>query len=144
MVKAKVNRKLAGLGAELTSTGINKGYITCSKSKNNSLVQDTEGNNVLLPQESVNNDNNDALAGAVTTLSLFSPPTDNFNGWCYVLLYCIVIDSLLYLIEIQCCSGFGNSFPYSGFNHFKLRQCNFTTILYYGIYIQVHQVLSII
>ena len=77
MVQAKVNRKLASLGANLTSTDVNEGYIACSKSIINSMVQDTEDNNVLPLQEPTHNDNKDALADAATTLSLLSAPNDN-------------------------------------------------------------------
>ena len=44
------------------------------------MVQDTDENNVLLPQEPNHNDNDDILAGATTALSLFSPPIDNSNS----------------------------------------------------------------
>ena len=57
MVQGKINRELACLRADLTSTDVNEGYITCSKSKNNSMVQDTEENNVLPLQEPAHNDN---------------------------------------------------------------------------------------
>ena len=50
MVQAKVNREFTSLGADLTSPDINGGYIRCIKSKNNSMVQDAEEKNVLLPQ----------------------------------------------------------------------------------------------
>ena len=68
------------MGADLTSTDIIECYIACSKSKINSTVQDTEENNVLLPQEPAHNDNDNTLAGAATTLSLLLPPTDNSNS----------------------------------------------------------------
>ena len=76
-VQTKVNRELTSLGADLTSTYINEGNITCSKSKINVMVQNTEENNVLPLQEPAHNDNADALAGAATAMSLLSPPTDN-------------------------------------------------------------------
>ena len=80
MVQARVNRELASLRADLTSTDVNEGYITYRKSKINSTVQATEENNVLLPQEPAHNENNSVLAGAATALSLLSPPTDNSNS----------------------------------------------------------------
>ena len=61
MAQAKVNRELASLGADLTSTDVNEGYLTCSKSKVNSTIQDAEVNNVLLPQGPTNNDKEEAL-----------------------------------------------------------------------------------
>ena len=66
MVQAKVNMELLSLGADLTGINVNKGYTTCSKSKINSTVQDTEENNVLLPQEPAHNDNEDEVAGAAS------------------------------------------------------------------------------
>ena len=42
MVQSIFNRELGSLGADLTSTDVNKGYMTQSKSKINSMVQDTE------------------------------------------------------------------------------------------------------
>ena len=79
-MQAKFNRELPGLGADLTSTDVNEGYIKHIKSKTNSMVPDTETNNVLPPQEPAHNDNDDALAGAAAALSLLLPPTDNSNG----------------------------------------------------------------
>ena len=79
MVQAKVNRQLTNLGDDLTSIDVHKGYLTCSKSKVNSTVPDTEENNIL-PWGPCHNDNKDALAGTAATLSLFSPPTDNSNS----------------------------------------------------------------
>ena len=76
----KVNRDVASLGADLTSTGVNKDYITCSKYQINSTVQDTEVNNMLPLMAPTNNDNEEILAGAATTLSLFVPPTNNSNS----------------------------------------------------------------
>ena len=67
MVQAKINRELAG-------------YITYSKSKNSSMVQETGRNSVLLLKEPGHNNNDDALAGEAATLSLLSPPTDNSNS----------------------------------------------------------------
>ena len=65
------------MGADLTSTDINKGYITCSKSNINSMVQHTEENNVLPPQGPTNNDTEEELAGVATTLShTFSSPNN--------------------------------------------------------------------
>ena len=75
-----LNRKLAGLDADLTSTDVNKGYKTHSKSKINSTVQDTEEDNVLPLQKPPHSNNKDALASAAATLSLLSPPTDNCNS----------------------------------------------------------------
>ena len=43
------------------------------------MVQDTEENKVL-PWKPHGNDNEDALAGAATTMSLLSPLTDNPNS----------------------------------------------------------------
>ena len=80
MMQENVNRELASLGAKLTSANVNDGYITYSKSNINSMVQDTEENKVLPPQEPTHNDNEDALAGAAATLSLLSPSTDNSNS----------------------------------------------------------------
>ena len=74
MVQAKINRELASLGADLTST---RCYIIHSKSKINSTGQDTEKNNVLLLWEPPHNNYNNALRGAATSLSLLSPHTDN-------------------------------------------------------------------
>ena len=45
MVQAQVNRGLISLDADLTSTDVNEGYITCSKSKINSTMQDAGINN---------------------------------------------------------------------------------------------------
>ena len=70
---------MTSLGVDLTSTNVHEGHLTCSKSKADSMVQDTEENNVL-QWEPCCNDNEDALAGAATTLSLLSPPTDNSNN----------------------------------------------------------------
>ena len=53
------------------STNVYKGYLTCSKLKVNSMVQDTEENNVL-QWEPCGSDNDDTLAGAATALSLLS------------------------------------------------------------------------
>ena len=80
MAQAKVNRELASLGADLTCTDVNEGYITCSKSKVNSTIQDAEINNGLPPQGPTNIDKEDAFSSAATTLSLLSPPTDNSNS----------------------------------------------------------------
>ena len=79
MVQENINRELPSLGVDLTSTDINKGYITWSKSKINSTVQDTEENNVLLLQEPAHNDNDEALAGPATTLSLLFRHNENFS-----------------------------------------------------------------
>ena len=77
MVQAKVNRELASLGADLSSSDMNEGYITCSKSKINSVIHGAEENNVLPSQTMTSNDNKETLAGAAITMSLLSPPTDN-------------------------------------------------------------------
>ena len=77
IVQAKVNQELATLGTDLTCTDVNEGYITSSKSKINSTVQDAEENNVLPPQEPAHNDNNHAFG---TIVNLISPPTDNCNS----------------------------------------------------------------
>ena len=79
MVQAKVNRELTSLGADLTSTGVHKGNLTCSKPKLNFTVQDTEENNVQ-PWELCCNDNENALVGTATTLSLLSLLIDNSNS----------------------------------------------------------------
>ena len=57
-----------------------KSYITHSKYKINSTMQDAKENNVLLLQGTTNNDKEEALAGAATALSLLSPPTNNLNS----------------------------------------------------------------
>ena len=80
MAQAKNNRELANLGADQASTDVNEGYTTCSKAKINSMVQDTEENNVLRPQKAAHNDSNNALVDAAVILSLLSPPTDNSNS----------------------------------------------------------------
>ena len=80
MAQVKVHRELAGLGADLTNSDIIEGYITNSKSKINSMVQDTGENNVLPPQGPTNNDNEEELASAATALSLLSPHNDNSNS----------------------------------------------------------------
>ena len=80
MTQAKVNRELEGLGADLTITDINKGYITCSMSKINSTVQDTEESNMLPPQGPTSNDNKEELAGAAVVLSLLYSPPYNSNS----------------------------------------------------------------
>ena len=80
MVQAKSNRDLASLGADLASSDVNEGYRTCSKTKGNSRVQDTEKNNVLPPQEPSHNYNDGALVGAATVLSLLFPTTDTSNS----------------------------------------------------------------
>ena len=77
MAWAKVNRELAILGVDLTSTYMSKGYITCSKSKASSVMHEVEENNVLPSETLISDDNEEALAGAATTLNLLSPPTDN-------------------------------------------------------------------
>ena len=73
MAQVKANRKLASLGADLLSTDVSKGYITCIKTKISSAVQNAEENNVLASQGITNNDNEGALTGAVIALSLLSP-----------------------------------------------------------------------
>ena len=78
LVQAKVNRELTSLGADITSTDVHEGYLTCSKSKVNSTEQETEENNAL-PWKQCCNDNKDALAVAAITLSLLCPLTDNSN-----------------------------------------------------------------
>ena len=77
IVQAKVNRELASLGADLTSIDMNKGYITCSKSKASSVMHGAKENNVLPLQTITSGDNDEALAGAATTLSLPSPSMDS-------------------------------------------------------------------
>ena len=77
MAQAKIDRELTGLGADLTSTDVHAGYLTCSKSKVHSVLQDTEENSVPPPQESCHNDKEATLSVAATTLSLLSPPPDN-------------------------------------------------------------------
>ena len=68
------------MGADLTSTDINKCYITCNKSKLNSTVPESEENNVLPLQEPTHNHNKDALPVAATEMSLLSPPTNKSNS----------------------------------------------------------------
>ena len=77
MAQAKVNRGLANLGADLTSTDMSKGYITHSKYKINSVMYGAEENNVLPSQTITSDDNEEALAGIAAKLILLSPPTDN-------------------------------------------------------------------
>ena len=70
MSQAKVTGELSGLGADLTSTNMNEGHIAHSKSKASSVMHESEENNVLCLQ-TINSDNNEeALAGATTALSL--------------------------------------------------------------------------
>ena len=76
-MQAKVNRELASLEADLTSTDVSKGYVIHSKSKINSASQGMEENNVLLSQTMTSDNGKEALAHAATALSLFSPSTDN-------------------------------------------------------------------
>ena len=76
----KVNREVANLGPDLTSIEMNKGYVTQSKSKNNSTILGAEGNNLLMLHTITSDDNEEALAGAATTLSLLSPPTNNSSS----------------------------------------------------------------
>ena len=68
------------MGTDLTSTNVNGGYTTCRKPNVNSTIQDADVNNILPPQGTTNTDKEEALAGAATTLSLHSPPTDNLNS----------------------------------------------------------------
>ena len=77
MMQVKSNRELANLGADLTSTDMTKGYITCIKSKINPAIQGAGENNMLSPLTVTSDDNEEALAGAAATLSPLSPPTDN-------------------------------------------------------------------
>ena len=70
--QAKVNR-VSILGAYLTSTDLSDGYVTPSKLKNNSTIWEEENDMPLLQTITVN-DNEEALAGATTTLSILSPP----------------------------------------------------------------------
>ena len=77
MVQEKVNRELASLGADLTSTGMSEGYITFSKSKA-SLAMHGAAENIVLPIQTITSyDSEKALAGAATALGLLTPPTDN-------------------------------------------------------------------
>ena len=77
MVKTTVNREYASLGADLTSTNMSEGYITCHKSKARSTMHGAEEHNVLPLQTITSDDNVEALAGSAVTLSLLFPPTDN-------------------------------------------------------------------
>ena len=77
MAPAKMNRDLANMGADLTSTDMSEGYVTQSKSKSNSTICGAEENNLLPSQTTISDDNEEVLAGAATTLSLLSPPTNN-------------------------------------------------------------------
>ena len=65
------------MGADLTSTDMSEGYITHSKPKASLAMHRAEENNVLPSQTITNNDNEEALAGAATRLSLLSPPSGN-------------------------------------------------------------------
>ena len=76
MVQAKVNRELAGLGADLTSADMSESYITCSK-KASSAMHWAEENNVLPSQTIASDNNEEALDCEATTLCLLSPPPDN-------------------------------------------------------------------
>ena len=78
-MKEKVNMELASLRADLTNTNVIDSYITHSKSKINSTIQDAEVNKVLRLQGPTNNENIEALGGAAATLSPLSP-TDNSNS----------------------------------------------------------------
>ena len=69
------------MGADLTSTDVNEGYIKHIKFKINSEVQHAAENNMPLSQGITNNSNEEALASAATSLSLFSPPIDNSNSY---------------------------------------------------------------
>ena len=80
MPQAKVTRELESLRADLASTDVHEWYLTCSKSKVHSTVQNTKEHNVLPPQKPCHNKDDNALAGAATALSLLSPSTDNFNS----------------------------------------------------------------
>ena len=75
MAQAKVNRELANLEADLNRTYMSKGYIAQSKLKINSAIHGTEENNVLTSETS--DDNEEALAGAATTLNLLFSHIDN-------------------------------------------------------------------
>ena len=68
---------MANLGADITSNNISKGYIEHGKSKINSAIHGTEENNMHPSQTTTSDDNEEALAGAATTFSELSPPTDN-------------------------------------------------------------------
>ena len=65
------------MGDNLTSTDKSEGYVTHSKSKINSVIHGIGEDNVMLLQTITSEDNEEALAGAATALSLLSPPTDN-------------------------------------------------------------------
>ena len=78
MVQAKINMELTSLGGDLTHD-VHEGYLMCSKSKVNSTVHNTVENNVP-PWEPCHNDNEDALPGTATVLSLLSPPGDKSNS----------------------------------------------------------------
>ena len=77
MVHTIVNRELASLGADLTSTHVSKGYVTCCKSEINSAIHGAEENNVLPLQTITSDGNEEALAGVAVALGLLSPSTDN-------------------------------------------------------------------
>ena len=70
MVQSKVNRKLAYLGADLTNTSMSEGYVTQSKSKNNSPIHGAGENNLLPLQIITSDDGLETLAGAAATVSL--------------------------------------------------------------------------
>ena len=58
MAQAKVNKELASLRADLTSTDMSEGYVTCSRSNASSVMPATEENNVL-PLQAITNDDNE-------------------------------------------------------------------------------------
>ena len=77
MAQSKVNRELDDVRGSLTNIDINVGYVTESKLKSNSPLHGV-GENNLLPLQTINSDQNEeALVGVSTTISLHSPPKDN-------------------------------------------------------------------
>ena len=58
MVQSKVNGQLANLGADLTNTIRNEGYVTWSKLKHNSPLHGT-GKKYLLPLQTIPSDKNE-------------------------------------------------------------------------------------
>ena len=60
MAQAKANRKLTSLEADLTSTDMSEGYITCSRSKAGTAMHGAEKNNVLPSQAITSSDNEEA------------------------------------------------------------------------------------
>ena len=80
MAQPKVNRKLANLGADLTSSNMTEGYAMQSKSKNNSPLCGAGENNLILLWTIPSDDNKEALDGAAATVNLLSPSINNSSS----------------------------------------------------------------